>query len=50
MDCGMPGFPVLHYSPELHLLLELTAYCIVNVQANLSTVRVQNHDVKFTNG
>ena len=30
--------------------LELTAYCTANVQANLSTVRVQNHDVKFTNG
>lgn len=35
--------------PELHQLLELTAYCILNVQAHLSTVCVQDHDVKFTN-
>ena len=29
---------------------ELTAYCILDAQTHLSTVHVQNRDVKFTDG
>ena len=40
--------PSVHSSTVYNL--ELTASCILNVQAHLSTVRVQDHDVKFTSG